>query len=118
MFLATEPADMRKGFDGLIGLVQAELDEDPFSGALFVFRNRRGNRAKILLWVPSGFWLYCKRLEKGRFRFPEVDGPVVTVDPTDLALLLEGIDLAGARRRSRWEPPGRSRPSWSVSART
>ena len=69
--LAREPADMRKGFDGLSHLVEGMLQEDPLSGHLFVFRNRRGDRVKLLLWDSDGFLIVYKRLEKGTFRFPE-----------------------------------------------
>jgi transposase len=99
IYLATEPADMRKGFDGLMGLVSGVLRMDPFSGYLFVFRNKRSNRIKILAWDHGGFWVHYKRLEKGRFHFPDVSDPIARVEATELALLLGGIDLSGARRR-------------------
>lgn len=102
VFLAAEPADMRCAFDGLTARVQSLLKEDPFSGHLFVFRNKRGDRVKILFWDRSGFCLWYKRLEKGTFRFPEATGSSVEVEAAELALLLEGIDLRGARRRPRW----------------
>lgn len=104
MYLARDPADMRCSFDGLMGRVAGVLEADPFSGFLFVFRSRRGDRAKILFWDGTGFCLWYKRLEKGTFRFPRCEGPSVRIDATDLALILEGIDLAGARRRPRWVP--------------
>lgn len=110
IYLATEPTDMRKGFDGLVGLVQGVLQQDPFSGHLFVFRNRSSDRVKILTWDHGGFWVHYRRLEKGRFRFPDSSDKVAQVEATELALLLGGIDLRGARRRARWEPP-RSPPS-------
>ena len=102
IYLGTEPADMRWGIDGLMRRVQSILEQDPFSGHLFVFRNRRGDRAKILFWDRSGFCLWYKRLEKGTFRFPDGAGTNVEVEAAELALLLEGIDLRGARRRPRW----------------
>lgn len=100
--LATAPADMRCAFDGLTARVQNVLALDPFSGHLFVFRNKRRDRVKILFWDRSGFCLWYKRLEKGTFRFPEAEGESVEVEAAELALLLEGIDLRGARRRPRW----------------
>ena len=101
--LATAPADMRCAFDGLTARVQYILQEDPFSGHLFVFRNKRGDRVKILFWDRSGFCLWYKRLEKGTFHFPDASGESVEVEAAELALLLEGIDLRGARRRPRWQ---------------
>jgi transposase len=100
--LATAPADMRCAFDGLTARVQGVLEQDPFSGHLFVFRNKRRDRVKILFWDRSGFCLWYKRLEKGTFHFPEAVGESVEVEAAELALLLEGIDLRGARRRPRW----------------
>jgi transposase len=105
ILLAREPADMRKGFDGLAHLVQSVLAEDPFSGHLFVFRNRRGDRLKILYWAGDGFALWYRRLEKGTFRFPipsESEATNVPVKAADLLMLLEGVDLNRVRRRPRY----------------
>ncbi|RMF83778.1 MAG: transposase [Planctomycetota bacterium] len=102
IFVAREPADMRKQFDGLAALVIDVIDEDPQSGHLFVFYNKRRNRVKILWWDRSGYLLLCKRLEHGRFNFfdrADADGARIEVNASELALLLEGIDLRGARRR-------------------
>lgn len=106
IYMAVRPADMRKSFDGLLALVELDFGEelDPFSGHLFVFRNRRGDRVKILFWDRSGFWIFYKRLEKGTFKLPVATGSHVEIEAGELALLLEGIDLAGARRRARWVP--------------
>jgi transposase len=104
IYLARDPADMRCSFDGLMGRVTGVLEADPFSGHLFVFRSRRGDRAKILFWDRTGFCLWYKRLEKGTFRFPPCEGPSARIEAADLALILEGIELAGARRRPRWSP--------------
>jgi transposase len=105
IYLARDPADMRCSFDGLMGRVSSALEADPFSGHFFVFRNRRADRVKILFWDRSGFCLWYKRLERGVFRFPSCDGASARIDAGDLALILEGIDLSGARRRPRWSPP-------------
>lgn len=102
VFICTTPTDMRRSFDGLAGMVSELIQADPLSGHLFVFRNRRGHLVKILWWDRSGFALFYKRLEKGVFRFPESNAGHVEVDAADLTLLLEGIDLSGARRRSRY----------------
>ena len=104
VFLAAAAVDGRLGIDGLAALVRDAFGLDPLSGHLFVFRNRRGDRARILYWDRSGFWLLQKRLERGVFRFPSSDESRVEVEAVDLALLLEGIELAGARRRPRFTP--------------
>jgi transposase len=101
IFLATEPADMRKGFDGLSQLVRERIAQDPLSGHLYVFRNRRRDRIKILYWDRDGLALWYKRLEKGTFRFPEAKDGRVEVTPAEIAAILEGIDLRHARRLPR-----------------
>ena len=107
IFLAAEPADMRRGFDGLAYLVKDLLKEDPSSGHLFVFRNRRGDRLKILYWDRSGYCLFYKRLEQGSFHFPSPgsDGRA-ELEAGELLLLLEGIELRGAKRRERFTLSG------------
>jgi transposase len=102
IFVASQPVDLRQSFDRLAACAQERLGEDPFSGHLFVFRNRYGDRVKILYWDRSGFCLWYKRLEKGVFRLPTSSQRGVELEWTDLALLLEGIDLEGAQRRARW----------------
>lgn len=109
IYVAVEPADMRKSFDGLSALVEGILKHDPFSGHLFVFRNRRGDRVKILYWDRSGFCIWYKLLEKGTFRFPSTEKDYVEMSAADLALILEGIDLEGARRQKRFVMPRRSK---------
>jgi len=102
IFVARDPVDMRKGFDGLTGVVIETIDEDPQSGYLFLFFNRSRNRVKLLVWDGSGFWLLYKRLEHGRFQiFDRADGTTGSFElsGTELALLLDGIDLRGSRRR-------------------
>lgn len=105
IFLATEPADMRKGFDGLSLLVQERIAQDPLSGHLFVFRNKRRDRIKMLYWDKDGFALWYKRLEKGAFRFPKAKDGRVEVTPAEMAAVLEGIDLSRARRLPRFSLP-------------
>lgn len=105
IYVAVEHADMRKSFDGLSALVRNVLEQDPFSGHLFVFRNRRGDRLKILYWDRSGFCIWYKLLEKGTFRFPVAEGNHVEMPAAELALILEGIDLQGARRQQRFLLP-------------
>jgi len=102
VFAARGPTDMRKSFDTLAAVVCDVVDEDPQSGHLFVFVNRRRNRIKILWWDRSGYCLLAKRLEHGQFRVYDQAGEHAgrfEMTASDLSLLLEGIDLRGARRR-------------------
>lgn len=93
VWLATGHTDMRKGFDGLAALVQDHLRRDFFSGQAFVFRGRQGRLLKILWWDGQGYCLFAKRLEKGRFLWPAVDGgTAAALTPAQVAMLLEGID--------------------------
>ena len=106
-FVASEPVDLRRGFDGLAAATRQLILEEPLSGAIFAFLNRRRNRMKLLVWEPSGYWLLYKRLERGQFtlpREPELGRRHIVIEATDLALMLEGIDLRGARRRKCWSP--------------
>ena len=107
VYVATAPCDLRKHFDGIALLVEQHLRLDPRSGHLYVVFNRRGDQVRILFWDRNGYCLMAKRLEKGVFRLPweraQVGGHV-EVEAAELALILEGIDLRGARRRARWEP--------------
>ena len=110
LYVATGPVDMRKSFDGLSALVEHELRRDPLSGHLFCFFNRVRDRVKILWFDHGGYALYYKRLERGRFRVPDAspDG-VVTLRAGELALILEGIELRGARHRKAWTPERKQR---------
>ena len=107
IYLCAEPTDMRKGFDTLAAVVRDSLGEDPLSGHLFVFRGRRGDRIKLLWWDADGWALFYKRLETGRFQFPtaRADQRSVTVTAADLAMLLDGVDLASVRRARRYRRP-------------
>ncbi len=97
IFAYTQATDMRKSFQGLLALVQRVfIEEDPYSGSLFVFVNRRGNYVKILRWDRTGFALYAKRLERGRFVFPSVAESQELSEQT-LRFLLDGIPLGGRR---------------------
>ena len=109
--LCTQATDMRRGFDGLSGMVASLLQQDPLSGHLFVFRNRNRDKLKILYWDSDGLAIWYKRLEQGTFQFP-TDGKRedeltagVTITTSELSLLLGGIDLRSARRRKRYQPP-------------
>ena len=101
IYLAVEAVDMRKGFDGLYGLVRDHLGEDPISGHLFLFSNRTRTRLKVLVWDGSGLWVCAKRLEKGRFRWPgEENTRIVTMRAEQLAMLLNGLDWRQTRARN------------------
>jgi transposase len=113
VFLAAGATDMRKSFDTLAGLVRSHIQEDPLSGHLFVFCNRRHDRLKILLWESSGFWLFAKRLERGTFAWP-ASGAKVQYTPAELALLLGGLDIDQARKR-RWY---NRRPDSNITCKT
>jgi transposase len=102
IFLAARPADMRRGFDGLARMATEVIRQDPLSGALFVLRNRKGDRLKVLYWAGDGYALWYRRLERGTFRFPACEGEAVEIRAADLTLILEGIDLSGVRRRPRF----------------
>lgn len=101
IYLATGATDMRKGFEGLYGLARDRLSCEPLSGHVFLFSNAKRNRLKMLFWDGSGLWVCAKRLEKGRFRWPEAaEGETkVVLSHEELALLVGGIDLAAARPR-------------------
>lgn len=113
IYLAEEPADMRKSIDGLSVLVKQSLNHDAYSGHLFVFLSRRRDRAKILWWALGGFALFYKRLEKGCFKRPirSADGLAIELEASQLAMLLDGLDLKQAPLPRRWSPPeGSTRP--------
>lgn len=103
IFLHVAPTDMRRGFDRLAETVRSSLGHDPMDGSLFVFRSRGADRLKILYWDKDGFALWYKRLEEGTFRFPRtVEGQdAVEVKASELAMLLEGIDLKSVKRGPR-----------------
>jgi len=107
VYLCTSTTDMRKGFDTLAVLVRDGLGYDPLSGHLFLFVGRRRDRLKILYWDRDGYALWYKRLEKGTFRMPAAkpDAASVELKASELAMLLEGIDLRSIRRRQRFRRP-------------
>jgi transposase len=108
IFVAAGPTDMRKGFDGLQGLITGVLAEDPLSGHLFLFVNRRRDRLKILYWDGDGLAIWYKRLEQGTFQLPPItaDQPSVEMRSDELTMLLRGIDLASVQRRKRFSLTG------------
>jgi transposase len=107
IFLCTRPTDMRKGFDALSGSVQECFGQDPLTGHLFLFVNRRGDRLKILYFDRDGLAIWYKRLEVGSFQLPDAAGADgVELQPAQLALILSGIDLRSARQRKRFHRAG------------
>jgi transposase len=106
VFVAVEPCDMRKGFNGLHAMASERLGEDPRQGALFVFTNRRHNRIKILYFDGTGLWVMTKRLEEGTFSWPKTIEPGTTklsIRPEALAMLTDGVDLKGGKLRPWYE---------------
>lgn len=105
IYIAAEPVDLRRGFDGLAAATRSIIHENPLSGHLFVYLNRRKNRIKLLVWDRTGYMVLYKRLERGTFCLPTEPAAGerhVEVDAGELGLMLEGIDLKGAHRRERW----------------
>jgi transposase len=102
IYVAVEAVDMRKGFEGLYGLVRDQLCHDPLSGHLFLFTNKTKTRVKALVWDGSGLWVCAKRLEKGRFRWPEAKPQqrAVTMRSEELAMLVNGLDVKQTRQRN------------------
>ena len=120
VFVCTEPADMRRSFDGLSGMVEKTVQQDPLSGHLFVFRNRNRDRLKILYWDRDGLAIWYKRLESGTFQFPtdlktqrealkKQPRGGVEISASDLSLLLGGIDLSTVHQRRRFKRPDKPR---------
>jgi len=104
IFLAVEPIDMRKQFNGLWASAKNQLGEDPFGGGLFVFTNKRRNLVKMLFWDGSGTWVFAKRLEKGRFSWPSgSDKRKLVIAPEALSMLMGGIDLKEGCKKAWFE---------------
>jgi transposase len=115
VFVCTQPADMRRSFDGLCGMVENIVQQDPLSGFLFVFRNRNRDRLKILFWDTDGFVIWYKRLEEGAWQLPtdmttQSDGEVsAEISTEELSLLLGGVDLRSVERRRRYQRSKKTR---------
>lgn len=111
IYVATQPVNLRKSFEGLSNEVRASLAADPLSGHVFLFLNRTRTQVKLLMFTRGGFTIVHKRLERGRFTFPArvtPDATRVEIDAHELAMVLEGLDLPPARSSVRWNPPLRS----------
>ena len=107
VYFATQPMNLRKSFEGLSNEIRHALGYDPLSGHVFVFLNRRRNQVKLIVWTRGGFTIVHKRLERGTFTFPTrvTEGAKsVAIDVHELAMLLEGIELASGTTKQRWEP--------------
>ena len=104
IYLAAGATDMRKGFEGLFGLVRDHLRLDPLSGHLFLFANQNHTRLKALLWDGTGLWVCAKRLERGRFHWPKAtpEARSVSLRPEELSMMLNGLDLSAAKSRRNW----------------
>lgn len=98
VYIATGAIDMRKSFDGMSAIVSQTLKKDVFSGSLFVFCNKRGDKIKIFYWDRNGYCCWYKRLERGVFRLPRITGTTCSVSPSELGLILEGIELQDRQR--------------------
>ena len=109
VFLYRVPTDMRKSFNGLVALTESALKQDPLSGSLFVFVNRRRDRIKLLYWGQTGFCIWYQQLQKGTYQLPGEDAlegrETVEVTRSQLSLILDGIDLSSARQRTRFQLP-------------
>jgi transposase len=105
IWLCTQPTDLRKSFDSLAELVRQQLQDDPLSGHVFVFRNRRSDRVKLLYWDEDGYVIVYKRLEAGTFRFPAANQAGVSMRAAELAMLLDGVDWQNVRRSWRYQRP-------------
>jgi transposase len=105
IFIALEATDMRKGFDGLCGLVSDTLQHDPLSGALFLFINRRRDRMKVLYWDGDGLAIWYRRLEQGTFQIPAASDQhsAIEIRSDEFTMLLRGIDLGSVKRRKRFQ---------------
>lgn len=110
IWLAGEATDMRCGFDRLAEQVRSVISQDPLSGHLFLFRSRRGERLKVLMWDRDGYVLWYKRLEQGVFKLPRLSPATRSIElrPSELAMILDGIDMTKLKRVTRYERTTRS----------
>jgi len=105
IFVCTQDIDMRKGFDGLRGIIRSAMHLDPLAGGLFLFKNKRGDRIKAVYWDTNGFAMWYKVLQRGTFQFPDLQNFTsagLEIDASTLRLILDGIDLSSIRRRDRY----------------
>jgi Transposase and inactivated derivatives len=108
IFLCTDDTDMRKSFSSLSGVIRKSMNLDPLSGYLFVFKNKRADRIKLMYWDRDGMAIWYKALQKGTFKFPDlknISSAGLEIDSATLRLILDGIDLKSIRRQQRYQPP-------------
>lgn len=108
IFLYADVADLRRGYDGLASIVENSMEENPLSGYIYIFLNRRRNRIKLLYWAVDGYAIWMKRLERGSFELVHPESPEtkrIEITASQLALILEGIELSSVRRRKRYQRP-------------
>jgi transposase len=121
VFLYRVPTDMRKTFHGLIALTESALNQDPLSGSLFVFVNRRRDRMKILYWGQTGFCIWYQQLQKGTYQLPSEESlegqESIEITRSQLSLILDGIDLGSARQRMRFQLPTEPREREETAVR-
>ena len=115
VFVSTEPADMRKSFDGLVALTRRVLRQDPVTGDLFVFVNRSGSLAKILYWRRGGFCVWAKKLEQGRFARWSSSQAAVEINDTQLMMWIDGIEVSAMQQRKRFKLLTTARSSATIS---
>lgn len=113
IYIATKPVDFRKGMDGLAAAGQEVLKLDPFCGAAFVFRAKRADRIKILVWDGSGMILVTKRLDDGKFKWPRIEDGVMTLSPAQMSALLEGLDWSKVRAVRKSRPKAHRAQPWT-----
>jgi len=107
IFLCTQDTDMRRSFDSLRGIIRSAMHLDPLSGGLFLFKNKRGDRIKVIYWDADGFAMWYKVLQRGTFQFPDLQNfssAGLEIDASTLRMILDGIDLSTIRRRERYRP--------------
>ena len=102
-YLYRDKCDMRKGYDGLCGLVREEFKQDPLSGDVFIFLNRYRNRIKLLQWQEDGFAVYCKRLERGTFELPATHSETLTITSSQIQYMLDGVILSSVKKKIRYQ---------------
>ena len=117
IYLATAPVDFRKSHDGLAAVIEQALQEDPLSGSLFVFTNKRADRVKLLYWDNDGYALFYKRLEVGVFRFPRVkeETQKLSISAADFQMILSGVDLSSVKRLKRYQRPSSKETSKNLA---